>query len=305
MSARRGMRAARFGGLLLALYPEPWRSRYGEEMHALLEDDPPGARGFASLLRGAADAHLRPRRTRREGLAPGTAMRLSIGALFACWMLVSVAGASFAKQTEHFDRIEHGHALMVAARDMITLGAFIGAAAIALGGLPLVWQALRAAVDRRDRRLAALLASPALAGGLLLALAALLLLVAPSRHGGFPASFVAEILLPLSIAVLACALIGALAPKAVMRRAQPPVALLRAAAWAGQMLAAAIVLVTAGLALYVPALFSVHGAGVAASGPFGLSTRVTLCFSLAAALLACGPALIAAGRARRAALARS
>jgi hypothetical protein len=29
---------------LLALYPEPWRTRYGGEMDALLEDDPPRAR---------------------------------------------------------------------------------------------------------------------------------------------------------------------------------------------------------------------------------------------------------------------
>lgn len=302
MSARRTKLRAGLGGLLLALYPEAWRERYGAEVSALMEDDPPGTRGLASLLLGAADAHVRPQRSWRERVPPSTSMRLSVGALFACWMLVALAGSAFAKETEGLSPVEHEHGLLIAARDMITIGAFAGAAAIALGGLPLVWQALGAAVRRRDRRLAGLLAAPALAAGLLLALAELLLLVAPSRHGRFPPSFVLGVLVPLTLAVLACAAVGALAPKAVMRRAQPPARLLRLAAWAGQALTGAILLVTVGLLLYVPALWSVPQAGAAPSGPFGASTRLTLCVALAGAVLASGPALIASPRARRAAL---
>jgi hypothetical protein len=302
MSARGATLTTRIARATLALYPEPWRERYEEEIDALLEDDPPSAGGLASLLRGAAEAHLRPRRCWREGVAAPTAMRLSVGALFACWMVVSVAGSGFAKLTEHMDAIEHAHPLLIAGRTTITIGAALGAAAVAIGGLPLVSQALAAAVRRRDRHLAAMLAAPALAATLLLALAALLLALAPSRHGGFPAAIVIGLLAPVTVAALACALTGALAPKAVMRRAEPPVKLLRRAAWAGQGLTAAIVLVTVGLLLYVPALWSVPGAGADASGPLGFSTRLTLCLSLVAAVLACGPALTAAARARRAAL---
>jgi hypothetical protein len=220
VSARRTKLRAGLGGLLLALYPEAWRERYGAEVSALMEDDPPGTRGLRSLLLGAADAHVRPQRSWRERVPPSTSMRVSVGALFACWMLVALAGSAFAKETEGLSPVEHEHGLLIAARDMITIGAFAGAAAIALGGLPLVWQALGAAVRRRDRRLAGLLAAPALAAGLLLALAALLLLVGPSRHGRFPPSFVLGVLVPLTLAVLGCAAVGALAPKAVMRRAQ-------------------------------------------------------------------------------------
>jgi hypothetical protein len=295
---------ARLGGALMVLYPEPWRDRYGEEMRALLEDDPPTARGLASLLAGAARAHLHPQRCWRADVAPATAMRLSVGALFACWMVVSVAGSAFAKLTEHMDATAHAHPLLAVARAMILWGAAIGAAAVALGGLPLVWQALRQTVRRRDRRLALVLASPALAGCLLFALAAVLATVAPSRHGGFPASFVLGLLVPVALGACACALVGALAPKAVMRRSQPPVAMLRLAALAGQGLAVAIVLVAAGLAIYVPVLWSTAVAGTDASGPLGLSTRATLIFALAAAVAAVGPALIAAARGGRAALAR-
>ncbi len=294
----------RAASLLLALYPEAWRERYGEEMRALLEDDPPTARGLASLLAGAAREHVRPQRCWRVEVAPATAMRLSVGALFACWMIVSVAGSAFAKLTEHMDATEHVHPLLGVARAMIVWGATIGAAAVALGGLPLVWQALRQTGRRRDRRLALALASPALAGCLLFALAAVLATAAPSRHGGFPASFVLGLLVPLALGACACAVVGALAPKAVMRRAQPPLAMLRLAAWAGQALTVAILLVAAGLAVYVPVLWSATTAGTAASGPLGLSTRATLIFALAAAAGAVGPALLAATRGRRAALAR-
>ncbi len=295
---------SRLGALLLALYPEPWRDRYGEEMRALLEDDPPTLRGIASLLVAAGRAHARPQRCWAGNIEPSRAIRLSVGALFASWLGVCLAGSAFAKLTEHMDAVEHRHGLLNAGRAAITAGAVLGAAAIAVGGLPLVWQALRTAVERRDRRLALLLLSPAIAGLLLLALGAVLVKLAPARDGGFPASFVLALLVPVGIGVLACTLVAALAPKAVMRRSEPPLRLLRLAAWSGQGLAIAIVFVAAGPALYVPALWSTHGVGIAASGPLGLSTRLTLLLALAGALVAVVPALLAAGRARRAALAR-
>ncbi len=292
----------RAASLLLALYPEGWRDRYGEEMHGLVEDDPPGVRGLVSLLTGAARAHLLPERAWRERVPAASAMRVSVGALFACWILVSLAGSCFAKVTEHMDPFEHAHPLLDAGRALITAGAVAGALAIAVGGLPLLWQALVVAVRGRDARLRWLLASPALAGAALVALSALLMLVAPARGAGFPPAFVLEVLLPAGLGLLACAIVAALAPKAVMRRTQPPEGLLRMACWAGQALALASVLVTAGLALYVPALWRA-GAGTGLSGPFGASTRITLCLALAAAVMGCAAMLLAASRARRAALA--
>lgn len=43
---------------LVRLYPAAWRSRYGDELAALLEDRPPGPFDVADLLLGAIDAHL-------------------------------------------------------------------------------------------------------------------------------------------------------------------------------------------------------------------------------------------------------
>jgi hypothetical protein len=289
------------GKSMLALYPEPWRARYGVEMAALLEDDPPSARGLASIVFGAAGAHMRPLRSWREDLAPATAMRLSVGGLFACWILVSLAGVDFTQQTEGLSPVESAHPLLEAARGAIVAGAMLGSASLLAGGLPLIFQALAAALRRRDRRLASLLAAPVVAIGLFAAFAALMMALAPRHETGFPPSYVLEIMAPLTLAALACALICALAPKAAMRRARPSVRLLRLAGLAGQALTLAICLICAGLAIYVPKLWTVSTAiGAEASGPFGASTRATLSLSLLAALLACGPALVSARRARTA-----
>ena len=44
----------------LRLYPLAHQRRYGDELRALLEDQPPHAGAVLDLLRGAARAHLRP-----------------------------------------------------------------------------------------------------------------------------------------------------------------------------------------------------------------------------------------------------
>jgi hypothetical protein len=293
-----GTRAAR---LLLALYPEPWRERYEPEMRALTEDDPPGPRGLATLVLGAARAHLRPVGSWREQARPETLMRTSVGALFACWILISYAGVGFAKVAEDLVPLEQPHALLLLARAAIVAGAALGSCAVAVGGLPLVWQAARRALRSRDRALGALILSP-LAALVVLDLTALVLFgIEPARREGFPAGVVLVTLAPMTLALAACMAVFAIAPKAVMRRSRPPAVLLRRACWAGQVLTVAILLVAGGLALYVPTLFVVMPAAAAeATGPFGAGTGATLCLSLAAAILATGLALLAAGRARRA-----
>ena len=46
-------------GLLLAMYPAPWRRRYGEEFRAVLESRPLGPFDVADVLLGAVDARAR------------------------------------------------------------------------------------------------------------------------------------------------------------------------------------------------------------------------------------------------------
>ena len=45
---------------LLWLYPSEWRQRYGAEFLAMVEETPATPRAALDVVRGAADAHLRP-----------------------------------------------------------------------------------------------------------------------------------------------------------------------------------------------------------------------------------------------------
>ena len=67
-------------GLLLALYPARWRSRYGEEFRAVLESRPLGPFDVADVLIGALDARLtRFRFAGAAGLDGGPLMMLRLG----------------------------------------------------------------------------------------------------------------------------------------------------------------------------------------------------------------------------------
>lgn len=288
------------GAALLALYPEPWRARYREEMLALMEDDPPGPRGLASLLTGAAHAHLRPGASVRAEAGPSSRMRLSIGAMFCCWIAVCLAAVGFQKTTEEpvFTAAGPARALLAIAHDAILAGGLLGAGAIALGGVPLLWQAVATALSRRDRALALLIARPAIALVVLLALVAVLLAIAPARGHGFPAPFVLETLLPWSLGVYALAFVCATTPRAVMRRVEMSPPSLRRASFAGIGLVSAMCLVSAGLALYAPALWLARPSLAAeASGPYGASTGAMLLGQLLAAVLCTALGALAAARA--------
>jgi hypothetical protein len=67
-------------GLLLHLYPASWRSRYGDEFAALLEERPLGPFDVADVVLGAIDARLHLRGREAPSQAPkGLAMTLRIG----------------------------------------------------------------------------------------------------------------------------------------------------------------------------------------------------------------------------------
>ena len=84
-------------GLLLQLYPASWRSRYGDEFAALLEERPLGPFDVADVVLGAIDArlHLRGSQPASEP-SKGLAMTLRIGGYAAIlgslsWVLGFVA----------------------------------------------------------------------------------------------------------------------------------------------------------------------------------------------------------------------
>ena len=90
----------------LRWYPRSWRDRYGNELASLLDDEY-GEKVPTTTHLGLITGGLR-QRARQSGLtgdsAPATD-RVRTGALIvlAAWVAFVVAGASFAKLSEHFD----------------------------------------------------------------------------------------------------------------------------------------------------------------------------------------------------------
>jgi hypothetical protein len=304
MSAHPSRIRRRAGALLVRLYPAAWRARYGGEILPLIEDDPPGARGLVSLLAGAADAHLRPRASWQGSIAPAAQTRLSVCGVFCCWIALSLMGAGFQQETEDgpFSVATAHHPLLGLARAAILAGAALGALSIAIGGLPLVWQACRSAFRERDRRLVALLALPLVAAVSFRGLTALLVTTAPARHGHFLIGFVLTASAPWMLGGILCALVCALAPRLVLARANASVGALRRASIASLPLAVAMALVTGGLLAYaVDLLVQAPAVATLSSGPVGASTGAMLATQALLASPVAALGVVGALRARRAA----
>jgi hypothetical protein len=91
--------------LLLWLYPRAWRTRYGEELLALLTELSDGQPSFSRMRRDVVRAGL-GERLRAAGLGSGVppAAKARSGALLVlcAWMLFAVAGARVQKFSEHW-----------------------------------------------------------------------------------------------------------------------------------------------------------------------------------------------------------
>jgi drug/metabolite transporter (DMT)-like permease len=94
--------------LLVRLYPQAWRERYGDELAAVLEDRPPGPFDVADLLLCALDAHLRLRGLgRRSERGKGIPMSLRLAGWAAVvaggsWTLFfAIAAASYANNASY------------------------------------------------------------------------------------------------------------------------------------------------------------------------------------------------------------
>jgi hypothetical protein len=129
VSARSRRLRLRIGAWLIDLDHTAWRARYRTEILALIEDDPPGPRGLASLLAGAADAHLRPRSTWRLSVSPAVRMRLSGCAAFCCWIAMSLMGAGFQALRAAYRRRDRKLAARASGPVGASTGAMLGAQA--------------------------------------------------------------------------------------------------------------------------------------------------------------------------------
>jgi hypothetical protein len=115
---------------LVRLYPLAWRERYGAEFATLLEERPPSVADRFDIVRGAADAWLRPQLQRRpkgpetDGRQPWTSVMAIVGGL-----LFIVASLALLRQ---------GSPLPYRDAAVTQYAAWIGAVLIALGPLRVI-----------------------------------------------------------------------------------------------------------------------------------------------------------------------
>jgi hypothetical protein len=91
---------------LLRCYPQAWRDRYGDDLAAYLDDAYAGRlplSAVASLIAGAVREWAHVARASQAALSPAARIRAGLLTVLAGWAAFVVAGAGFAKITEHFD----------------------------------------------------------------------------------------------------------------------------------------------------------------------------------------------------------
>ena len=159
---------------LLRWYPPAWRTRYGPELVALMEDDldgrPPTVRFRASMAVSGLRQRARSAGVAGDGATPEVRVRAGALMVLASWTALVLGGAAFAKLSEHYydATLADGHGVAVAAYDAVVGLAVTGLALVVAGvavAAPAAWRFLRAggwAAVRRPVIVAALLSVAAL-----------------------------------------------------------------------------------------------------------------------------------------------
>ena len=212
---------------LVRLYPPSWRERYGEEYLALLSDAALGPRAVLDVLRGAADAWLRP----SAGVLCGTArLRATVSTVWCAWIALVAGALIYGQMTEDrpFRVYDAAHPGVGVLYRTYEVAAVLSVLVIAAGGAPLWWALVRQAVREGRRSTVALLTMPFVAPVAFLAVLIAISRIAPRSPvpgvGIGPVWFGVAALLGAAAGCL-----GAIAPIAALRRLTPPPALLRLA----------------------------------------------------------------------------
>jgi hypothetical protein len=201
--------------LLLALYPQSWRERYGTELAALLEQTGCGPRMAIDVIGAAAKAHLQP----VAEPAPADRARLTVSGVLACFMCFGFVAAAFAKTIEEpsFATAGRTHSVLGAAHVAIVVAGVVATGGLILAALPLARRAVLEALLRPDHTLRTAVLGP----GVALASWALTLGALAVWEGRHPGDFgaVGVVLLLVSAMVgLGAAFACWLLPRAIMRR---------------------------------------------------------------------------------------
>jgi hypothetical protein len=147
---------SRTAARLVRLYPRCWRTRYGEEFAALLEQHPFSFKTFANVLWSAGEAHMRPAisHERNQGIV--------VGSVWSAWMIAVIAGLILYGMVDDSPLLAamDQSSIFAASWKVIQTGCVLAVSAILIAGLPLAWSIGLYAVRERRRGVYLRLASP-------------------------------------------------------------------------------------------------------------------------------------------------
>jgi hypothetical protein len=281
-------RATRLARVALALYPPSWRARYGDEVHALVQESG-SLRDVASLAWRALPAWIWPPAHLHDRPAR---MRASLSTGLLAWSFLTGLGLVFAQLTQFQGFHPAGHPIIKVSYLVFDAALALSIAAAGLGGLPLWLLMLRRAYREHRRRDVAYLLLPLIAPAAFLAGLPVTVRLVGGANGVSPWWFLVVTLVGFAAATLAAA-----GPGLAMRRLQPGGPALRLAATAGGVAAAAIVVAAAAI------IAAVTGLCLWARGFAGYHHATIPGVYLALVVVAAAVTAVSAARGTRAALA--
>jgi hypothetical protein len=281
-------RATRLARVALALYPPSWRARYGDEVHALVQESG-SLRDVASLAWRALPAWIWPPAHLHDRPAR---MRASLSTGLLAWSFLTGLGLVFAQLTQFQGFHPAGHPIIKVSYLVFDAALALSIAAAGLGGLPLWLLMLRRAYREHRRRDVAYLLLPLIAPAAFLAGLTVTVRLVGGANGVSPWWFLVVTLVGFAAAALAAA-----GPGLAMRRLQPGGPALRLAATAGGVAAAAIVVAAAAI------IAAVTGLCLWARGFAGYHHATVPGVYLALVVVAAAVTAVSAARGTRAALA--
>ena len=237
--------ATRLARLALALYPPSWRARYGDEVHALLQESA-GPRDVASLAWRALPAWIWPPAHLHDRPAR---MRASLSTGLLAWSFLTGLGLVFAQLTQFQGLNPPGHQIIKVSYLVFDAALALSIAAAGLGGLPLWLLMLRQAHREHRRRDVVYLLLPLTAPAAFVVGLSVTARLVGGANGVSPWWF-----LVLTLVGFAAVTAAAAGPGLAMRRLQPRGPALRLAATAGGVAAAAIVVAAVAIIVAVTAL---------------------------------------------------
>jgi hypothetical protein len=230
----------------LALYPPSWRARYGEEVHALLDESGGGLRAVASVAWRALPAWIRPPAHLHDRPAR---MRASLATGLMAWSFLTGLGLVFAQLTQFQGFRPPGHPIVPLSYATFDAALALSIAMAGLGGLPLWLLMLRRALRERRRRDTVYLLLPLIAPAAFLAGLSITVRLVGGADGVSPWWFGVITLVGFGFAGTAAA-----GPGLALRRLQPRGPALRLAAIAGGVAAAAAVIAAVAIIVAVTGL---------------------------------------------------